>query len=158
MTVTFVRRLLCCSELYVFNIDTQAVTSGEYVNMSKSDQRDLEGLYKICHNQKIQITQNKNPVEANHIAYHIIVNFYKTDIQLSQKKNAPLMMHFYWHTLYKVQNIFIYFVIDCPHHICFLSISSQVIFSITKQNLNHIPLSIKFLQYFKSFKGCKDTS
>ena len=45
--------------------------------------------------------QNKNPVEANYIAYHIIVNFYKTDLQLSQKKKmAPLMMHFYWHTLY----------------------------------------------------------
>ena len=50
MTVTFVRRLLCCSELFVFNIDTQAVTSGEYGNMSKSDQWDLKGLYKICHN------------------------------------------------------------------------------------------------------------
>ena len=33
-----------------------------------------------------QITQNKNPVEPNHIAYHIIVNFYKIDIQLSQNK------------------------------------------------------------------------
>ena len=32
------------------------------------------------------MTQNKNPVEANHVAYHIIVNFFKTDIQLSQKK------------------------------------------------------------------------
>ena len=50
MTVTFVRMLLCCSELFVFNIDTQAVTSGEYGNLSKSVQRDLEGLYKICHN------------------------------------------------------------------------------------------------------------
>ena len=50
MTVTFVRRLLCCSELFVFKIDTQAVTCGEYGNISESDQRDLEGLYKICHN------------------------------------------------------------------------------------------------------------
>ena len=50
MTVTFVRRLLCCSKLFVFNIDTQAFTSGEYGNMIESDQRDLEGLYKICRN------------------------------------------------------------------------------------------------------------
>ena len=46
---------------------------------------------------KIQITQNKNPVEANYITYHIIVNFYKTDIQLSQKKfsfnDALLLTH-----------------------------------------------------------------
>ena len=67
---------MCCSELFVFNTDTQAVTSGEYGNISESD-------------QKIQITQNKNPVEANYIAYHNIVNFYKTDMQLSQEKNAP---------------------------------------------------------------------
>ena len=32
------------------------------------------------------MTQKKNPVEANYIAYHIIVIFFKTDIQLSQKK------------------------------------------------------------------------
>ena len=25
-------------------------TPGEYSNMSESDQKDLEGLYKICHN------------------------------------------------------------------------------------------------------------
>ena len=55
----------------------------------------------IISQPKVQITQNKNPVEANYIAYHIIVNFYKIDIQLSQKKNVLIMMHFYWHTLYK---------------------------------------------------------
>ena len=49
-TVTFVNKLLCCSELFVFNTDTQAVISGEYGNIGDSDQRDLEGLYKICHN------------------------------------------------------------------------------------------------------------
>ena len=48
---TFVRMLLCCSELFVFNTDTQAViTSGEYSNISESDQIDLEGLHKICYN------------------------------------------------------------------------------------------------------------
>ena len=41
---------LCCSELFVFNTDTQVVTSGECGNISESDQRDLEGLHKICHN------------------------------------------------------------------------------------------------------------
>ena len=45
--VTFVRKLLCCSKLFVFNTDTQAVTSGEYGNISESDQRDFEGLHKI---------------------------------------------------------------------------------------------------------------
>ena len=50
ITVTFVRKLLCSSELFVFNTDTHAVTSGEYGNISESDQRDLEGLSKICHN------------------------------------------------------------------------------------------------------------
>ena len=46
----FCQKLLCCSALLVFNTDTQAVTCGEYRNISESDQRDLEGLYKICHN------------------------------------------------------------------------------------------------------------
>ena len=50
ITVTFVRKLLCCSELFVFNTDTQAVTSGEYGNISESDQKDLKGFHKICHN------------------------------------------------------------------------------------------------------------
>ena len=50
LLVTFVRKLLCCSELFVFNTDTQVVTNGEYGNISESDQRDLEGLHKICHN------------------------------------------------------------------------------------------------------------
>ena len=47
---TFVRKFLCCSELCVFSTDTQVVTSGECGNISESDQRDLEGLHKICHN------------------------------------------------------------------------------------------------------------
>ena len=42
--------VLCCSELFVFNTDTQAVTSGEYGNISESDEKDLERLHKICHN------------------------------------------------------------------------------------------------------------
>ena len=46
----FVRKFLCCSELFVFNTDTQVVTSGERCSISESDQRDLEGLHKICHN------------------------------------------------------------------------------------------------------------
>ena len=50
ITATFVRKFLWCSELLVFNTDTQVVTSGECGNISESDQRDLEGLHKICHN------------------------------------------------------------------------------------------------------------
>ena len=69
------------------------------VNQTKEIWRDFT-KFAIISKPNIQITQNKNPVEANYIAYHIIVNFFKTDIQLSQEKNAPLMMHFYWHTLY----------------------------------------------------------
>ena len=35
--------LVCgCSELFVFDTDTQVVTSGEYGNISESDQTDLE--------------------------------------------------------------------------------------------------------------------
>ena len=56
--------------------------------------------FAIISKWNIQITQNKNPVEANYIAYHIIGNLFKTDTQLSQKKNVPSMMHFYWHKLY----------------------------------------------------------
>ena len=44
----FVGKFLCCSELFVFDTDTQVVTSGECG--SELDQRDLEGLHKICHN------------------------------------------------------------------------------------------------------------
>ena len=50
----------------------------------------------IISKPNIQITQNKKPVEANYIAYHIIVNFFKTDIQLSQKNffnDALLLTH-----------------------------------------------------------------
>ena len=53
---------LCYSELFVFNTDAQAVTSGEYVNINESDQRDLEGLYKICHNFR---TKDPNYTEQN---------------------------------------------------------------------------------------------
>ena len=64
------------------------------VNQTKEIWRDFT-RFALISKPKIQITQNKNPVEANYIAYHIIVNFYKTEIQLSQKKNTLLMMHFY---------------------------------------------------------------
>ena len=73
---------------------SQVVNTVILVNQTKEIWRDLT-RFAIIFKPKIQITQNKNPAEANHIAYHVIVNFYKTDIQLSQKKNAPLMMHFY---------------------------------------------------------------
>ena len=55
------------------------VTSGEYVpvlvNQTKEIWRDFT-RFAIISKPKIQITQNKNHVEANNIAYHIIVNFY----------------------------------------------------------------------------------
>ena len=50
ITAPYVRKFLCCSALFVFNTCTQVVTSGECGNVSESDQRDLEGLHKICHN------------------------------------------------------------------------------------------------------------
>ena len=80
-----------------------AVTSGEYSNISESDQRDFSGDYTrfaIISEPKIQITQNKNPVEANYIAHHIIVNFLQNWHTAFSEKMLPLMMHFYWHTLY----------------------------------------------------------
>ena len=55
------------------------------VNQTKEIWTDFTRL-AIISKPNIQITQNKNPVEANYIAYHIIVNFFKTDIQHSQKK------------------------------------------------------------------------
>ena len=51
--------------------------------------------FAIISKPKIQIHRKKNHIKAIYIAYHIIVNLYKTDIQFSQKKNATLMMHFY---------------------------------------------------------------
>ena len=58
--------------------------------------RDFTRL-AIISKPNIQITQNKNSVEANCIAYHIIVNFVKTDVQRSQKKcsfnDALLLTH-----------------------------------------------------------------
>ena len=56
-----------------------------WVNQTKEIWRDFT-RFAIISKPNIQITQNKNPVEANYIAYHIIGNFFKTDIQLSQKK------------------------------------------------------------------------
>ena len=55
------------------------------VNQIKEIWRDIT-RFVIISKPKIQITQNKNHVEANYIAYRIIVNFYKTNIQLSHKK------------------------------------------------------------------------
>ena len=66
------------------------------VNQTKEIWRDLT-RFAIFLKPKIQITQNKNPVEANYIAHNIILNFYKSDIQLSQKKcsfnDALLLTH-----------------------------------------------------------------
>ena len=66
------------------------------VNQTKKISRDFT-RFAIISQPKVQITQNNNLVEANYIAYHIIVNFYKTDIQLSQKKcsfnDALLLTH-----------------------------------------------------------------
>ena len=55
------------------------------VNQTKAIWRDFT-RFAIFSEPNIQITQNKNPVEATYIAYYIVVNFFKTDIQLSQKK------------------------------------------------------------------------
>ena len=66
------------------------------VNQTKKIWRDFT-KFAIISKPRIQITQNKNPVEANYIAYRYIVNFYKTDIQLSKKKcsfnDALLLTH-----------------------------------------------------------------
>ena len=64
------------------------------VNQTKEIWRDFT-RFAIISKPDIQITQNKNTVEANYIAYHIIVNFFKINRQVFQKKNALLMMHFY---------------------------------------------------------------
>ena len=84
--------MLRCSELFVFNTDTQVmspvVNTVIIANQTKETLRDFKGL-AIIFKPKIQFIQNKNPVEANYIAYHIIVNFYKTDISFLRKKNAP---------------------------------------------------------------------
>ena len=55
------------------------------VNQTKEIWRDFT-RFAIISKPNIQITQYKNPVEANYIAYHIIVNFFKTNIQFSQKQ------------------------------------------------------------------------
>ena len=44
------------------------------VNQTKEIGRDFT-RFAIISKPNIQITQNKNPVEANYIAYHIIVNW-----------------------------------------------------------------------------------
>ena len=82
--------MLCSSELFVFNTDTQAMSPVVnivviLVNQTKKISTDLT-RFAIISQPKVQITQNKNPVEANYITYHIIVNFYKIDIRLSQKQ------------------------------------------------------------------------
>ena len=61
------------------------VVNAVILNQTKEIWRDFT-RFAIISKPNIQITQNKNPVEANYIAYHIIVNFFKTGIQLSQKK------------------------------------------------------------------------
>ena len=46
----------CCvvlnylSSTLILKLSPVVNTPGEYSNMSESDQKDLEGLYKICHN------------------------------------------------------------------------------------------------------------
>ena len=55
------------------------------VNQTKEIWRGFT-RFAIISKPNIQIKQNKNPVEANYIAYHIIVKFFRTGIQLSQKK------------------------------------------------------------------------
>ena len=81
--------LLCCSDLFIFNTDTQAMSPVVkpviQLNQTKEIWKDFT-RFAIISKPKIQITQNKNHVEANYIDYHFIANFYKTDIQLSQKK------------------------------------------------------------------------
>ena len=60
------------------------------VNQTKEIWRDFT-RFAVISKPNIQITQNKNPAEANYhdyIAYNIIVNFFKTDVQLSQKKKC----------------------------------------------------------------------
>ena len=59
------------------------------VNQTKEIWNDIT-RFAIISKPKIQITHNKNHVEANYIAYHIIVNFYETNIQLSQKKKCSI--------------------------------------------------------------------
>ena len=81
---------IICLKNCLLNLFTQAMSSVVkivviLVNQTKKISRDFT-RFAIISQPKIQITQNKNPVEAKYIAYHIIVNFYKTDIQLSQKK------------------------------------------------------------------------
>ena len=65
------------------------VNTVRLVNQTKEIWRDFT-RFAIISKPKIQITQNKNLVEANYIAYHIIVNFYETDMQLPQKKCSKI--------------------------------------------------------------------
>ena len=63
------------------------------VNQTKQIWRDFT-RFAIISKPNIQITQNKNPVEGNYIAYDIIVTF--TELTYSfLRKNVLLMMHFY---------------------------------------------------------------
>ena len=72
------------SSVLILNL-SPVVNAVILVNQTKEIWRDFT-RFAIISKPNIQITQNKNPVEANYIAYHIIVNFFKSDIQLSQKK------------------------------------------------------------------------
>ena len=67
------------------------------VNQTKDIWRDFT-RFAIISKPNIQITQNKNFVEANHIAYHIIVNFFtKLTYSFPRKKccfnDALLLTH-----------------------------------------------------------------
>ena len=89
--------------------------SGECGNISESDQRDLEGLRKICHNF---LTKHPNYTEQKSCrSYLYCLSYYCKLFQnwhtTFPEKNAPLMMHFYWHTLY------IYYVSKLPR-VCFM--------------------------------------
>ena len=55
------------------------------VNQTKEIWRDFT-RFAIISKPNIQIKQNKNPVEANYIAYHIIVNLFKINIQFFSEK------------------------------------------------------------------------
>ena len=93
ITAIFVRKFLCCSDSlnYLSSILilklSPVVNAVILVNQTKEIWKDFT-RFAIISKPNIQITQNKNPVEANYIAYHTIVNFFKTDIQLSQKKKC----------------------------------------------------------------------
>ena len=85
------------SSTLIFKL-SPVVNAVTLVNQTKEIWRDFT-RFAIISKPNIQIIQNKNPVEANYITYHIIVNFFQNWQTAFPEKNAPLMMHFYWHTL-----------------------------------------------------------